>query len=119
MQAILGKPETKAKTEDRLAKQPEAHRNICAELFDFNGDLYYEYKKHRQELRAEGGERRLCGLAKAGHWAVGALGGRGLCACGRLEVSCAMVYRTRREAGRAWRAESWAARRDAQNEGCT
>ena len=53
MQTILGKPETKAKTGGRLAKQPGAHRNICAELFDYNGDLYYEYKKHvkvRKEL---------------------------------------------------------------------
>ena len=63
-------------------------------------------------------------MAKAGHLAVGALGSRGngrsgLCACSRLEVRCAIVYRTGREARQAWQAGSSAARQDAQEEGST
>ena len=46
-------------------------------------------------------------------------GRSGLCACSRLEVRCAIVYRTGREARQAWQAGSSAARQDAQEEGST
>ena len=46
-------------------------------------------------------------------------GRSGLCACSRLEVRCAIVYRTGRGAGRAWQAGSLAARQDAREEGST